>query len=149
MPVLMLFYSESLLLCRWCQGYFLIPVLSGSMYLVLCWGIWSMWSWLVNYWMWDIAVALYQCVRVNLWFKGVFYKFGFPWLCYIDAKNCSILLAGFSFDKCDCLSRFGLYRFMCLNGWPYGVVLLGGTLLEEVCLFVGALRLPMLMLHPV
>ena len=37
MPVLMVFCSEILLMCKWIQGYSLPSLLSGSVYLVLCW----------------------------------------------------------------------------------------------------------------
>jgi hypothetical protein len=39
--------SECLILWQWPESYSPLPLLSGSIYLVLCWGLWYIWSWVL------------------------------------------------------------------------------------------------------
>ena len=47
MPVQSVLCLGSCLLCQCGQDYSPLPLLSGSMHLVLCWGLWSTWTWIL------------------------------------------------------------------------------------------------------
>ena len=46
-PVLTIFCVESPFLCQWGQTYSQFSLLTKSGYLALCWGPWSIWSWVL------------------------------------------------------------------------------------------------------
>ena len=50
LPLLSVFWLESLFLCWWVQCCSALCFLSGSEYLVLCWGLWSIWTWVLCRW---------------------------------------------------------------------------------------------------
>ena len=47
-PEPLVFCSGSCLLYRWVQGYLSLSVLLDWVYLVLCWGLWFIWTWVLG-----------------------------------------------------------------------------------------------------
>lgn len=73
------------LLCHWVQGYSLLPLLSGSEYLVSCWGLWSIWSWIL-------------CRMIDMELCGFLY-IQFDKHCLLEMLSFPVFISGFFIKK--------------------------------------------------
>lgn len=95
---------RSLSLCQWAQGYSTLFLLSDSVYLVFCWYLWSIWSW-----------VLYRTITVDL------FRFFYIQLCSLSRTI---------YWRCCCFSQHVSLAFWKRIRCPYVCGLLSGLSIQ-------------------